>query len=118
MIEQLPKQLFVVSLDRPRTVETPVGVYSIHHVVPEVFGGYAGDDRAGFFATPEKALIDSVYLPSAQRREAHLPELELPANFDRRVLDYWTQRIHAAWLRTKVARSLDRILLGAVVSTG
>lgn len=118
MIEQLPKQLFVISLDRPRTIETPVGVYSIHHVVPEVFGGYVGDDRAGFFAVPEKALFDSVYLPSAQRRDAHLPELELPSDFDHNALDYWTQRIRAGWLRTKVSRSLDRILRGAPVSAG
>jgi predicted transcriptional regulator of viral defense system len=117
MIEQLPKQIFVISLDRPRTIETSIGVYSIHHVVPEVFGGYVGDDQSGFFAVPEKALFDSVYLPSAQRRDAYLPELELPSGFDRHAVDYWTQRIHAAWLRAKVSRSLDRVLSSALVST-
>jgi predicted transcriptional regulator of viral defense system len=109
MIEQIPKMVFAVSLDRPRTVETPLGVYSIHHVAPEVFGGYTGDDRNGFFATPEKSLFDSIYLPSAQRREAHLPELELPNGFDHEAVSYWVGRIHAPWLRAKVSRSLDRI---------
>jgi predicted transcriptional regulator of viral defense system len=115
MIEQIPKQVFVISLGRPSTIETPLGVYSIHHVVPEVFGGYSGDDRAGFVATPEKALFDSVYLPSAQRRNAHLPELELPSDLDRAAMGYWTSRIHAPWLRAKVAQTLERILDGAAV---
>ena len=110
MIEQIPKHVFVISLDRPKTIETPLGVYSIHHVVPEVFGGYRGDDRSGFFATAEKALFDGVYLPSAQRRNAHLPELELASGFDRGVVDYWTSRIHAPWLRAKVTEALERIL--------
>jgi predicted transcriptional regulator of viral defense system len=80
MIEQLPKQIFVISLDRPRTIETSIGVYSIHHVVPEVFGGYVGDDQSGFFAVPEKALFDSVYLPSAQRLRSPRRRLLDPAN--------------------------------------
>jgi hypothetical protein len=117
MIEQIPKMIFAVSLDRPRTVETPLATYSIHHVVPEVFGGYTGDDRQGFFATPEKALFDSIYLPSAQRRTAHLPELELPSGFDHAAIDYWVNRIHASWLRTKVGQSLERVLDAATVST-
>lgn len=118
IIEQIPKQVFVISLDRPKTIETPLGVYSIHHVVPEVFGGYTGDDRQGFFATPEKALFDSVYLPSAQRRNAHLPELELPSDFDREAVGYWTSRIHAPWLKAKVAQALDQIVGRASVSAG
>lgn len=113
MIEQIPKQVFVISLDRPKTIETPLGVYSIHHVVPEVFGGYDGDDRSGFFAMAEKALFDSVYLPSAQRRNAHLPEIELPSDFDTEVVAYWTRRIRAPWLRAKVSRALERIVGGA-----
>jgi hypothetical protein len=109
--------VFAVSLDRPRTIETPLAVYSIHHVAPEVFGGYTGDDRDGFFATPEKALFDSVYLPSAQRHEAHLPELELPEEFDHDVVSHWVNQIRAPWLRTKVTRSLNRIISGAATLT-
>jgi predicted transcriptional regulator of viral defense system len=117
MIEQIPKQVFAVSADRhARTIETPFAVYSIHHIVPEVFGGYAGDDQTGFFATPEKALFDSIYLPSAQRTSAHLPELELPSHFDHEVLTYWTSRIKAPWLRGKVGQALDRIISNASVS--
>ncbi|MGH2842768.1 MAG: hypothetical protein ACRDKL_04190 [Solirubrobacteraceae bacterium] len=104
--------MFVVSLDRPRTLETVLGVYSIHHVAPEVFGGYRGTDSSGFLATEEKALFDSVYLPSAQRRNVYLPELELPRDLDTGVLDGWMRRIRASWLRTRVKRALE-VLAGS-----
>jgi len=109
MIEQIPRQIFVVTLDRPRTIETPVGTYSLHHFAPEVFGGYTGTDTTGFLATKEKALFDSVYLPSAQRRKAHFPELELPGDLDTDTLAHWTERIRADWLRTRVRRELQAI---------
>jgi len=118
MIEQIPKQVFAVSLDRhTHTVETPRAAYSIHHIAPEVFGGYIGNDRTGFFATSQKALFDSVYLPSAQRRSAHLPELELPSDFDLDDLAYWTNRIKAPWLRAKVSQTLDRLLKSTEIAT-
>ncbi len=113
MIEQIPRQVFVISLGRPRKVETPLGTYSIHHVAPEVFGGYTTSERAGFIATPEKALFDSVYLPSAQRRGIYLPELELTGNFNVDALMDWTPKINADWLRTKVTRGLEKALAAA-----
>jgi predicted transcriptional regulator of viral defense system len=106
MIEQIPKQVFAVSLDRPRTIHTSIADYKIHRISADVFGGYEGDDTTGFLATPEKALFDTVYLASAQRRRSYTPEIELPGNFDARVLDEWTGRIQAGWLRTKVSRAL------------
>lgn len=116
MIQQIPRQVFAVTLDRPRTVETPLGVYSIHHLAPEVFGGYSGTDRSGFFADREKALFDTVYLQAAQRRQVHMPELELAADLDKAVLDDWTSRIRAGWLRPKVERALERLLQPSTAS--
>ncbi len=110
MIEQIPRQIFVVSLDRPRQVETPLATYSIHHLAPEVFGGFTGASDAGYIATPEKTLFDAVYLPSARRGPVFLPELELPEIFDTSEVTAWTQRISAPWLRTKVSRGLEKIL--------
>ena len=111
MIEQIPRQVFVVSLDRrPRRVETPLGTFSIHHVAPEVFGGYTGSGDTGYVATPEKALFDTVYLRSANRADVYLPELELPETFDERELTKWAERIASPWLRTKVSRALDKLV--------
>lgn len=110
MIEQIPRQVFVASLDRPRTVETPVATFSIHHLAPEVFGGYTGSGDSGYVATPEKALFDTVYLQAARRGGVYLPELELPETFDKDALKQWSARITSARLKTMVDRDLDKIL--------
>lgn len=113
MIEQIPKQVFAVSLDRPRTIETTLATYSIHHISPDVFGGYTGSDLTGFIATQEKSLFDTVYLASARRRRTYLPELELPTNFQPEALDEWTAHIQAGWLRSKVERALHEAIESA-----
>ncbi len=110
MIEQIPGQVFVVSLARPQTVQTPLATYSIHHIAPEVFGGFDGSEQTGSIATPEKALFDTVYLQAARRRRVYVPELELPEPFDAGVIDEWTQRIHAPWLRSKVLNGVEQLL--------
>lgn len=113
MIEQIPRQIFVASLDRPRRVSTTLATYSIHHFAAEVFGGYTGSSDTGYVATPEKALFDTVYLQSARRSAVYLPEFELPATFDARELTAWTQRIAPLWLRTMVSRALDELPIEA-----
>lgn len=113
MIEQIPRQVFVVSLGRRRRIETTLATYSIHHFAPEVFGGYTGSSHTGFLATPEKAFFDTVYLGSARRSSVYLPELELPETFDESEITKWIQRIASPWLRTKVSRALDRLLTEA-----
>jgi predicted transcriptional regulator of viral defense system len=117
MIEQIPRQIFVATLDRPSKIETPVGTYSIHHLAPEVFGGFEGSARTGYLATPEKALFDAVYLPSARQRNAYLPELELPATFNADAAFAWTDAIGAGWLRTKVRQALERLIAGATTAS-
>jgi predicted transcriptional regulator of viral defense system len=110
MIDQIPRQIFVASLDRPRTIETPIGTYSVHHLAPEVFGGYTGTAATGYVATPEKALFDTIYLRAARRRRTYLPELELPDSFEGEELSDWTGRIPSARIRTLVARELESLL--------
>lgn len=110
MIEQVPRQVFVASLGRPRTVKTALTTYSIHHLAPEVFGGYTGSADGGYIATPEKALFDTVYLGAARQDAVYLPEIELPATFDVRALTGWTERIAARWLQTRVSSALERLL--------
>ena len=113
LIEQIPRQIYAVSLDRSRRISNPKGVYSIHHVAPEVFGGFTGDPRSGYMATGEKALFDTVYIRSARKQRAYLPELELPDDFDRTELDTWTDRINPGWLPTIVRRELAEIITNA-----
>jgi hypothetical protein len=79
MIEQIPRQISVASLDRAQRITTSVGTYSVHHLAPELFGGYRGSEKTGYLATPEKALFDTVYVRAAAGSRAFFPELCSPA---------------------------------------
>jgi predicted transcriptional regulator of viral defense system len=112
MIEQIPSVTYLVSLGRTAQVRTRIGTYSVHHVGPQLFGGAALDHRTGVrLASPEKALVDFLYLsPTRSRLFARLPELELPPGFDRAEARRWGTRIPSPRVRTIVARQLDRLL--------
>lgn len=111
MIEQIPAHIEVASLDRTRTVRTPMGVYAIHRVAPEVFTGFTGDHETGYLATPEKALFDVVYTRAPRGGGVvRFPELTLPERFERDQLVQWADLIPAARLRTIVKRGLHAAL--------
>ena len=113
MIEQIPRQIFVASLDRTRRIPTSIGTYSIHHLVPELFDGYGGSEETGYLATPEKALFDTIYLRAPRGARIFLPELSLPENFDEGQLQGWVSRIARPRLRTLVSRGLEEALAKA-----
>lgn len=113
IIEQIPHQVFVVSLDRPATITTSIATYSIHHVAPEVFGGYTRTPQGAFIATPEKALFDTVYGRTARHEAVHLPEIELPNGFNAREVMSWAEKIGQPSLATVTKRELERILATA-----
>jgi hypothetical protein len=50
------------------------GEFEIHHLAPGLFGGYEGTEAAGYIATPEKALFDSVYVRATSRGAAYFPD--------------------------------------------
>lgn len=109
MIEQVPRQIFVASLDRTRQIQTSVGDYSIHHLAPELFGGFTGDAGGGHMATPEKALFDSVYIRAPRGGRAYFPEITLPESFDHSDLEMWTDKIPSPRMRTLVSRGLRQV---------
>jgi predicted transcriptional regulator of viral defense system len=113
MIEQVPREISVASLDRARRVNTSLGTFSIHHLVPVLFGGYAGSDESGYLAVPEKALFDTVYLRVARGGQVLLPELTIPDGFQRDALEAWVGRVARPRLRTLVSRGLAKALIGA-----
>ena len=43
MIDQIPREIEVASLDRAQHVETSVGSFAIHHLADELFGGWKRD---------------------------------------------------------------------------
>jgi predicted transcriptional regulator of viral defense system len=70
-----------VTTARPVEYETPLGHHTFRHVKRELLYGYhlvkVGDDQQAFVATPEKALLDHVYLEPEGDKPAYLRELRL-----------------------------------------
>jgi len=114
LIEQMPAATYLVSLGRTGVIRTRVGTYSVHHVAPEFFGGAVQDPTSQVrMATPEKALVDFLYLsPTRSRLFARLPELDLPRNFSARLARHWARRIPSQRMRTIVERQLEAIIGG------
>jgi hypothetical protein len=68
LIGSIPsRRLWAVKVGRPRTYTCKLGVIEHLSVKPELFFGY--DDENGVkYATPEKALLDSIYFTFKGRR--------------------------------------------------
>lgn len=109
-LDQIPREITIASLAKPRRVRTDVASYVIHRLPPELFGGF--DERDGVpQAGIEKALFDYFYVAVASGHPSRrLPELDLPEGFSRKRLDRWVARIRSARLRTLVASALERAL--------
>ncbi len=75
-----------VTTQRPSRAETPLGRFLFRHIKKSWFRGYRqvdlGAGRKAFVATPEKALLDLVYLTPGADNYDFLAELRLQ-NLDR-----------------------------------
>jgi predicted transcriptional regulator of viral defense system len=116
MIQQIPGRVSVASLDRSARVRTAIAAFEIHHLAPQLFGGYVPWRRGGSIASPEKALFDLVYLRAAAGGRAYLPELYLAPTFEAGAAEVWVDRIAGARLQTLVRRRMREILKGAMVA--
>jgi predicted transcriptional regulator of viral defense system len=112
MISQVPAMTYAVSLARTRRFTTSLGTVSIHHVQPAFFFGFEEAGRSGgHLATPEKALIDFLYLaPARSKLFRAFPELEWPRRFSAGRARSIVKRITPARRRTLVSRALERLL--------
>lgn len=114
LIEQIPQVIYVSSLARSQRITTSAGAFSVHHLAPEVFGGYEMNEAGVRLATPEKALFDFAYLSAGRSRLfTALPELELPRRFRRSELRRWLARIPSARSRTITMHKLGEFLPAA-----
>jgi len=112
MITQIPSMIYLVSLARSARIQTKVGTYSVHHIGPELFGGFEYDPASGTkVALAEKALFDFLYLsPTRGRLFTALPELELPRGFRRSTVREWVDRIPSRRSQAIVEHRLDEAL--------
>ena len=90
-----------------------VGNISIHHLQPDFFFGFEIMNQIKI-ATPEKALIDVLYLTSARSRLFKtLPEVEFPTSFSRKKADAIIHTISSPRIKTLVQRRLVALLRDA-----
>ena len=85
MIIQIPVNIYAVTLDRSKVVNTTLATISFHHIQPAFFFGFSIFGKYNVkMATPEKALIDYFYLTQTRTNLFRaLPELTLPETFNR-----------------------------------
>lgn len=111
LIEQIPQIVFAVTTGHTRVRRTSVGTCSYHRIHPHLFGGFDwyGKSQDFLVATPEKALVDSLYLSSRKgRRFGSFPEIDLGAGFSFKRAVEWAERIpHDPWTRKYVLQRLE-----------
>ena len=70
-----------ITTSRPGQWETPLGTFDFRHIQVDFFYGFRfvdlGETQQAFIATPEKALLDLVYLEPGADTHAYLSELRL-----------------------------------------
>lgn len=112
MISQIPSTIYAVSLARTRMYKTLLANVSVHHVQPEFFFGYELREKGMInMATPEKALIDLLYLSQGKTRLFRsLPELEFPKKFKVSIARDMIKSIPSARLRTIVEVRFNSLL--------
>jgi len=89
LIPEIVNITICVTTGRPERLETPLGVFEFRHIRPHLLFGYHMLDLGGqnaLIATPEKALLDLIYLQPGGGSKNYLNELRLQ-NLDRLNLD-------------------------------
>lgn len=112
MISQIPDTVYAASLTRTQQYRTPIARISIHHLQPSFFFGFqlVGQSRIKM-ATPEKALLDVLYLSSARSLLfSSLPELEIPRSFKMKEAMNMIEKIPSLRIRTLVRKKLQKYI--------
>jgi len=103
-----------ITTGRPGEFSTPLGAFVFRHVQTPLFKGFREvemDDRQpAFVATPEKALLDLLYLDKGSDSEAYLAELrlEMDDGFDLEGLERLSRSFRSGKVRRAVAGVIDR----------
>lgn len=98
-----------VASGRPAQWETPLGVFDFRHIQVDFFDGYRfvdlGENQRAFIATPEKALLDLVYLEPGGDEPDYLAELRLNnlGRLDWQLLERFVRKIEKPKLIRAIA---------------
>jgi predicted transcriptional regulator of viral defense system len=105
-----------VSTGRPERLVTPLGIYEFRHIKTEYLFGYRIIDlvdQKALVASPEKALLDLIYLQSAGDSIPYLKELRLQNTdkLDRDLLKKYAEKFKTLKIQNAV-RELFRAISG------
>ncbi|MHB8443169.1 MAG: type IV toxin-antitoxin system AbiEi family antitoxin domain-containing protein [Patescibacteria group bacterium] len=115
MIEQIPQEIHIVSLDRAQKIHTIFGTFCVYHITKELYGGFTQQNGVRL-ATKEKALFDTIYLLSVLgSRHVSLIELTLSEDFDYDILWSWVNKITSKKLKTMTKAHLERVIAEAEI---
>ncbi len=112
MIEQIPPTIFCATTGHTRLRRTPVGTFSFHRIHPNFFAGFDwyGGGRAFLIATPEKALVDSLYVSSRRGKQfGFFPEIEFGKGFRFDEAQKWAEQIPDPRIRKYVQKRLQSL---------
>jgi predicted transcriptional regulator of viral defense system len=115
MIPEFVPATTSVTTGRPEELQTPLGRFLFRHVKKSLFFGYAQTEFSQglpvFLASPEKALLDLLYLTPGSDSSAYLEELRVEPTDD---FDWLTFQENAERIGSrKLKRAVKLILLMA-----
>lgn len=111
LIPEVVNTITSVSTGRTERLENTLGFFEYRHVLPHLFFGYdlvdLGSQKA-YIATPEKSLLDLIYLHPASNVEAYIDSLRLQnaTSLDQNRLD----RYAGIFGKPKIRRAVDYLL--------
>ena len=103
-----------ITTGRPGEFSTPLGTFVFRHVRTPLFQGFREFEmdtlQPAFVATPEKALLDLLYLEKGSDSEAYLAELrlEIDDGFDLEELERFSRIFRSGKVRRAVAGVIGR----------
>jgi predicted transcriptional regulator of viral defense system len=103
-----------ITTGRPGEFSTPLGTFVFRHVRTPLFQGFREFEmdtlQPAFVATPEKALLDLLYLEKGSDSEAYLAELrlEIDDGFDLEELERFSRIFRSGKVLRAVAGVIDR----------
>jgi len=113
LIGQIPQIIYSATTAHTRRLSTPLGTFSFHRIDPRFFSGfdwYRGG-RSFLVASPEKALVDCLYISSRRgRRFGRFTEMELGAKFSKQRAREWVKKIPYPKIRRNVHDKLSALL--------
>ena len=109
IVGQIPQVIYAATTGRGRTARTSLGTYSFHQLDRGLFHGFDWQGKRTDFliASPEKALIDSLYLSGRKGKKfAFFPELDFGPRFSFRKASRIATSIPNRRIRGYVLRQL------------